>query len=428
MTGPVERIRRSYLLASVWHDDNKGDSAIAESVLELAAAAFPDADCTIASMLDRRHESYQTAFRHLSRRFPYHRIVPSPVAKPELGRGRVPELLRWLATAGAASVALALRLPSDLARAVRSSSLVIANGGHTLYSAAGPATLIRLSRVLYPYWLARRYSRPYVVFGQSLGPFEPGLGRSLIGGVLRSAELVVVREELSRTAALELGVDEARLRVVPDAAFLMRPQPTEAVVSAQRRAGLNGRTYAVVTVRQAYSKQGRESVTRAYLSEMARLIERLIDSGAVERVAIVTHCLGPVPSEDDRLPSRELKALLAREHVVLVEDDLSPAELAAFYADARWVVGTRFHSVILALVAGTPTVAVSYFGPKTHGIMKMLGLERLCFDIAGFDADEVLAAITASDTAVLRLEIEAAVAGLRQALTESASDLAAAAR
>lgn len=428
MSNPNSDAQRHYLLASVWHDDNKGDSAIAEGVLELASVAFPDADCVIASMLDQGHASYPSAFRHLSRRFPAHRIVPSPVAKPELGRAPVPELLKWLVTAAGSLIALVLRLPSDMARAVSRSSLVIANGGHTLYSAVGPATLIRLSRVLYPYWLAQRYSKPYVIFGQSLGPFEAGLGRVLIGRVLRRAELVVVREELSRTAALDLGVDELRVRVVPDAAFLMLPQRTESVESTQRRAGLSGRAYAVVTVRQAYSKQGREAATRAYLAEMARLIEGLIDSGAVERVAIVAHCLGPVPSEDDRLPSRELEALLARGDVVLVEDDLAPAELASLYSDARWVIGTRFHSVILALVAGTPTIAVSYFGPKTHGIMKMLGLESLCFDIAGFDAEEVLAAIAGCDTADLRLKIEEAVDALRKALMESASDLAAAAR
>jgi colanic acid/amylovoran biosynthesis protein len=44
-------------------------------------------------------------------------------------------------------------------------------------------------------------------------------------------------------------------------------------------------------------------------------------------------------------------------------------------------VGTRFHSVILSLAAGTPALAISYHGYKTKGIMEMLDLGELVFDI-----------------------------------------------
>lgn len=408
--------RAGYVVASVWHDDNKGDSAIAEGVLTLAAAAFPEGAAVAASMLAEDHQSFPTAARHLRRAFPTLKVVPSTIPKPELSAGRGRQLLAWAVRTAYALFALVTGARTALALAVRQSSIVIANGGHTLYSSRGPASLIRLVRLLYPYWLARRFGRPYLVLGQSLGPFEPGPGRWLASSVLRGAERVFVREELSRETALELGVRSDNIGVIPDPAFLLEPDASTAVQRLKDRTGLRDDEYIVITVRQAYAKKARGAVTTTYLREVARLIRRLLDEGHTTRVAIVAHCLGPVPSEDDRIPSRELFALVGGEGVVLIEDDLSPRELSALYGCASWVVGTRFHSVILAAVAGTPPLAISYFGPKTRGIMKMLGLEPLCFELSEFSADDAVAAMAHHDTEAVAADMGRAVAGFRARL------------
>ncbi len=411
------------VLASAWHDDNKGDSAIAEGVMELVAEVEPGVRFVVASMLDARHPGFATAYRHLKRARPDLQVVGSPVAKPEPER-RASGLVRWFFGATSALVALALGARGgDLARRILDGRLVIANGGHTLYAQRGPSSWIRLVRILYPYWLARRFGRPYAVFGQSLGPFDDPLGRRWVAGVLRHAERVCVREALSLDVARGLGVPEARLALVPDPAFALTPSPTPAVRAVQERHGLRAGAYWVVTVRQAYGRAGRAESTAAFVAEMARFIERALSAGRVERVAIVAHTLGPVPSEDDRIPARALHAAVASDRAVLIEDDLAPRELAALYGDAAWVVGTRFHSVILALVAGTPTLAVSYFGPKTHGIMRMLGMEALCLDLATFDADEALARIERQDVGALTANAAAAVERFRGELRAAMADL-----
>ena len=414
----------SVVLASVWHDDNKGDSAIAEGVLTLVREVRPDARITIASMLDEGHDAFSSAYRHLRGTFPDAVVIASPVPKPERATLRFASIARALASTTAAFGALALRARTPLANAIAHGDLVIANGGHTLYAQRGIGSSIRLARLLYPYWLARRFGRPYVVFGQSLGPFDDPLGRRLVADVLRGARRVLVREELSRDVARSLGVPEARLAVVPDPAFALTPNDDDGTVDALlERVALKPGAYWVVTVRQAYAASGRAEATDAFVAEMARFIGLALERGHVERVAIVAHTLGPVPSEDDRRPARALHQRVASDRTVLIEDDLGPRALANLYGRAAWVIGTRFHSVILALVAGTPTLAVSYFGPKTRGIMTMLELDDLCLDLATFDAEEALARIGRQDAEAVVQRTTVAIERFRADLRAAAANV-----
>ena len=92
--------------------------------------------------------------------------------------------------------------------------------------------------------------------------------------------------------------------------------------------------------------------------------------------------LGPVEIENDLSAARQVYDLIThKSETAIVEKDFSPAQLLNIYEKAYVFVGTRFHSVIFALVAGTPALAISYYGPKSKGIMKMVGLEDFVLDI-----------------------------------------------
>ena len=60
-------------------------------------------------------------------------------------------------------------------------------------------------------------------------------------------------------------------------------------------------------------------------------------------------------------------------------------------------LGTRLHSVILALVGGAPVVAVSYL-PKTHGVMSTLGLDGFVLDMSDYRHDEAVGLVRRATT------------------------------
>ena len=77
---------------------------------------------------------------------------------------------------------------------------------------------------------------------------------------------------------------------------------------------------------------------------------------------------------------------LARE-VLYIEADFSPEELACLYGYAKFTLATRFHAVVLAICGGGPAIAIPYFGLKTQGSLRDLGLSDLLLEVSDLTLD-----------------------------------------
>jgi len=71
---------------------------------------------------------------------------------------------------------------------------------------------------------------------------------------------------------------------------------------------------------------------------------------------------------------------------IQIDEPWSSDELQAAYGQMDLFIGTRLHSNIFALTAGTPVLAIAYYY-KTHGVMQMLGLSDWTIDIAAVDSE-----------------------------------------
>lgn len=395
-------------LVNGWHDDNKGDSGIVEATIGLLLARDPDCSISLVSTLTVEQAFFPTAHRHLLLKYPKLQVFPSPFPDHSWTRDKksIWRILIWSMHMAKALLALCLgiRRPAGV-KAIADAELVISKGGHIFYAKKDSFhEWAQLLKMLYPLIVALRFRRPFLILGQSLGPFQGRIARRIASYYFGKARGIMVREGLSLETARELGLDMSKVSLVPDLAFFLRPESTPRLKSLLARTGLEAQDFLAVTVRQwPPSFNGKEpGQISAFILEMAKLIEQLVSAGRFSKIAIVAHAMGPLVIEDDRWPSRQLFGLLERlgDRIVLVEDDLSPGELAALYGAAKVLVGTRFHSVIFALAAGTPAYAISYFGPKAPGIMSMVGMEALCVDIEEFSAEAAMSAISGLDAGI----------------------------
>lgn len=370
-------------LVNTWHDDNRGDAAIAQTTLRLLANRWPNAEVTVVSLLDDHHEEFDRAHRHLTARNPDVRILGN--ALPHLdrhgGRRRIASKCFRFALAVPGAI-IGARSPRRSRRAalvaVRDADLVVVNGGHSTYSQGGPLAWVNLLRVLLPVHAAHRAGVPTLFLGHTLGPFPDPVSRRIAGHVLSRAGCVVARESASATVATSLGVAPSAVAVAPDVAFALVPNDSLRVDALCAAHGLERGGFWVVTVRQAYEAGDREARTDRFLTAMADFVRTVLDEGCTARVVLCAHTIGPVTNEDDRRVTRRLADRLPDPRVTVIDDDLDPEELAAFYGRAELLVGTRLHSVILALAAGTPAVAISYFGTKAQGTMALVDAAALC--------------------------------------------------
>ena len=155
---------------------------------------------------------------------------------------------------------------------------------------------------------------------------------------------------------------------------------------------------------------------RLYMKALADTADSMIERHGA-RVVIVPQTL-----EDLKAGRALYREIAHRGDVVLLEDDLSPADLRRLYARCRILIGTRMHANILAMGAGTPVVAIAY-QPKTAGIMAVMGLDDWVLSID--DVSELVA--RAHDLWIHADDVRELLAGkveaLRAATTSAAREL-----
>ena len=156
---------------------------------------------------------------------------------------------------------------------------------------------------------------------------------------------------------------------------------------------------------------------RRYMDTLALLGEWLLAREYDIRLLIGGVCDQPVRQE---LKCRLKKSLTVHDADRIIEEpDVSVDEFLSGLAGTEFVVATRFHNVLLALLCNKPVIAIS-FHPKCSSLMHAMGLSEYCLDINHLDADKLIGKVRAleQNTGDLRPLIRSRVDQFRAALEE----------
>ena len=393
-------------LTNCWHDDNKGDCSIVWGTIESILYNYPNAKISLISTFSENDPRYENSFRHLQRRFPSINVFGSPIERmdaysPKISSKRMNNFMRrcWWSAHLIRSL-LTLLLTSILTRkltnkpclnVIQQSDLLISKGGHIFY-ATNFLDLFGMLFHSYPLLLAWRLKKPFGIYAQSIGPFYNLASRVFIKWLFSKAKFLLVRESISKQELVRCGIPEEKITIVPDAAFGLKPNLTERVKVLLETNGLIPNSFAVFTPRQWVFKT--EFDRQKYIEGVAETADFVIEKLSL-KVALVSHTQGPIKIEDDRTAVEDIYKLIKnKENTVIINEDLSPTELISLYSQSKFVVGTRFHSIIFALIGKRPCIAISYSGPKAHGIMQMFGLEEFVVNIDEFKTEDCVKLIT----------------------------------
>jgi len=221
--------------------------------------------------------------------------------------------------------------------------------------------------------IAARLERPFAITGQTFGPSLDGRDRELVGGMLRSAALVSVRETASQRRAVALGV-KARLGV-DDASFLGGGS------TADRR-------FPGVLVSLSLSLGG------APRGDTVRKVARLVDAAAdaVGQPVVFHAHFGPeqggTPRGDEVLHN-EVRSEMRTPSTVVPTG--RPADAAALARGARLLITGRYHPAVFAAPAGVPVIGLTtddYTGVKQRGALAYWGQDAVV-PIAAADSEGI---------------------------------------
>lgn len=374
----------SVLLVNCWHDSNKGDAAISIGVINAIKNGSSWDRIRVASyMYYPKQEDLDFGFRHVRAAHPDVEFVQTSLPAAARTVGKLKSLK--LSLRGALKLFAPSLLPDvGLEKALRDSRLVVSNGG--LYFGFAQTgllfTLFHLYAFSYPLLLAKRCGIPYVLYAQSFGPFRDPLSRWWMKHLVAGSAGAWARESFSRDTLLQIGAPGDKLDVVADAAFGLKLN-TAIAPAVLQRFNLQTSDYVAISVRGLDASGHSHDAESRYRSSIAALIGWLARECGLKPV-LVAHTIGPLEDEDDRVTCRAILGALPPElvkEVLYLDADLSPEELACLYGSAKFTLATRFHAVVLAICGGAPAIAIPYFGSKTQGSLRDLGLSDLLLEV-----------------------------------------------
>lgn len=217
------------------------------------------------------------------------------------------------------------------------------------------------------------------------GPLTRRTGKLFAKSALSLANFRSYRDEATLKYLKSLGFRPKGDRVYPDLAFSLPVFPSSYNVDKRRRpvVGLGLMLYA--------GMYGIEKTTgahyAAYLETLVVFAKWLLERDYDIRVLI--------GDATDLTVIREFQSLLRERSVahdenrVVVEPIENAKGLLSQLAKTDFVVGTRFHNVLLALLLNKPSIAIS-FHHKCSSLMSGLGLSEYCEDIKKLSAERLI--------------------------------------
>ena len=231
--------------------------------------------------------------------------------------------------------------------------------------------------------LAVLFDKPLMMYAVGVGPLLTAEGRKSTREAFLPANVIAVREAESRSILESLGVGRDRIHVTADPAFGLRSPAPEHSVAFQGEAGLSGspRPWAGVALRH----WDLGSPPR-WEAEVASALDSFLDRHRGS-VAFVPLQDGREPLVNDAdVAGRIRNRLRNGSRAVVVPRGSSLHDRAGVLAACDLVLGMRFHSLVFALAAGVPVVALAY-DPKIRRLMVEAGLENRSVDLAAVHAD-----------------------------------------
>lgn len=200
--------------------------------------------------------------------------------------------------------------------------------------------------------------------------------RVLVRWSARLAAYRSYRDDRSRDAMRAMGVDTARDEVYPDLAFALPTPGTSAPSGSPGPVCVGVMDFHGGNDDRAHA----EEIHRRYLDGTIRFVRALVEEGRPVRLLTGDECDAPV-----------VAAILdaVDSPLVTAAEASSLADLMKETAAADTVVAIRYHNLICALKAGTPTVALSY-AAKSDALMDRMGLGAYCHPAREVDADRLL--------------------------------------
>jgi colanic acid/amylovoran biosynthesis protein len=266
---------------------------------------------------------------------------------------------------------------SEFYKALIKADIVVSTGGHHI------TTL--LSRdvrgaLMYDLSLAVFCNKKVILWSQSIGPLEFYNKRNelFVYKVMSKIDKICVRDSQSFEFLQSFNKD--KIYQTYETVFLLNQLFDRRIKSAEKKN--------IVGIAIYSTKNRSEQEEEHYILTLAKFLSFLIEKEDVQVKFFPMEIKGSAP--DDRRMIHKIISCISNPLKCVVEDkDLKTEDHIQKVAKCRYFIGHKTHSVIFALAAGVPLLALAYH-PKTIDFMKQFSLEEYAIDDSNLEYAELV--------------------------------------
>lgn len=228
--------------------------------------------------------------------------------------------------------------------------------------------------------IAQFTKTPYVIFGAGAGPIQTLKGRVILKSLVNKADIVTVRDQTSEVVLKDIGV-KRDISVIADPAFYL-PFPVQELRGGDTvQIGVTAVPYYHANYWPSEDKEKYEN----YVSGMASNLDRLLQDNSNMKI----NFFATKHPQDTAVSKDILERMTSKQQCVIYDRRLDQQEILQLIGEQDVLIGTRLHSLILALVAKKPVIAIAYHH-KVSDFMKDNGSEDCLLTMENISKDDQL--------------------------------------
>ena len=277
---------------------------------------------------------------------------------------------------------------TQIISAIEAADLVLCGGGGLFhdYWGVNPDTMLRaehrgISFYAEAPFLAALLGKPTMMYGVGVGPLYSDEARQIVKCVFNLAHVITVRDAESKKLLEAIGVESNRIEVTTDPAFAVLPEEflntTAFWEDKGPRIGVVVRHWDFKVFPGYWERVVAEALDRFLAEVNGQAL--FIPFQAVEG-----------RQENDRAVIQRVRGQMEHgERCHSLDAPLVPAKMAGLIASCDLAIGMRLHSLIFAITAGVPMVALSY-DPKVSSLMNRIEFEQFCLELKDISEEKLL--------------------------------------
>ena len=254
----------------------------------------------------------------------------------------------------------------------KSAKLLISGGGSLLQDVTSTKSLYYYLMIIR---MAKKAGAKVMVFANGIGPITKKRNIKRVKNNIKYIDEITLRESSSLRELKRIAGRDVSARVTADPVFTVDIPEGNHIDEAMSRAGIEpGQKFFVITVRDWNSSD--------------RHIERKIAdfSSCVFSKHNIVPFIIPMQSKFDRDISEDIDVRLSFPHGVC-RNSYDHDILMGIIARAEFVLGMRFHSLVYAVKAGVPSIALDY-DPKVASFMETIQM-KYKMKVESIDVEEL---------------------------------------